>query len=79
MSAPLPAREVQRAETLRSRCALLASLFGSRVATAGANPRAEISSPFPEEEALVATASPERRLEFLNSRACAHQALRELG
>ena len=79
MSAPLPAREVQRAETLRRRCALLASLFGSRVATAGGNPRAEITARFAEEDALVATASPKRRLEFLNSRACAHQALRELG
>jgi 4'-phosphopantetheinyl transferase EntD len=79
MSAPLSACELQRTETLRARCALLASLFGSRVATAGTDPRAEISSPFPDEEALVAAASPGRRLEFLNGRACAHQALRELG
>jgi len=79
MSAPLPAREVQRADMLRARHALLASLFGSRVATAGADPRAEIRSFFPEEEALVAAASPGRRLEFLNGRACAHRALRELG
>jgi 4'-phosphopantetheinyl transferase EntD len=79
MSAPLLARAGQRADNLRARRALLASLFGARVATAGADPRAEVSSPFPEEEALVATASPERRLEFLNGRACAHQALRELG
>jgi len=33
----------------------------------------------PEEEALVATASPKRRAEFAAARACAHEALRRLG
>jgi 4'-phosphopantetheinyl transferase EntD len=58
---------------------LLASLFKDTVSTACADPTRAQSALFPEEEALVRDASPSRRLEFLQGRACAHAALRKLG
>src|SRR5450631_452976 len=58
---------------------LLASLFKDSVSTACGDPTRAQSALFPEEEALVSDASPSRRLEFLEGRACAHAALRRLG
>jgi 4'-phosphopantetheinyl transferase EntD len=57
----------------------LASLFKESVSTACGDPTRAQSALFPEEEALVSDASPSRRLEFLEGRACAHAALRKLG
>jgi 4'-phosphopantetheinyl transferase EntD len=49
------------------------------VSTACGDPTQAQSAPFPEEEALVGDASPSRRLEFLQGRACARAALRKFG
>ena len=59
--------------------ALVASLFKESVSTACGDPTRAQSASFREEEALVQDASPSRRLEFLQGRACAHAALRKLG
>jgi 4'-phosphopantetheinyl transferase EntD len=59
--------------------ALIASLFRDSVSIACGDPTRAQHASFPEEEALVGDASPSRRLEILEGRACARAALRKLG